>query len=246
MNQTQFSKFSFDTVLVLLESSDRFPVDFDAAWQWLGYHRKDAAKEKLTRNFERDFDYSAIWRSVAHSSGFTASKTEVIMLSIDCFKQLGMMAGTEKGKQVRRYFLECERQLKETLVDDSIMLKVLEHRLVSRFERPFVAIEDRLQQLENQLNSRGKLKLAALPTDKKYLYTSTRRISQCQLILDFLEQQRGEKFGADGLAQRLNIPSSSARRVLLIAYRRGLIDREFNPKYNHQKKGVPEYFYFVL
>lgn len=95
MNQTQFSKFSFDTVLVLLESSDRFPVDFDAAWQWLGYHRKDAAKEKLTRNFERDFDYSAIWRSVAHSSGFTASKTEVIMLSIDCFNYYAVSPPSE-------------------------------------------------------------------------------------------------------------------------------------------------------
>jgi hypothetical protein len=31
---------------------------------------------------------------------------------IDCFKSLGMMAGTEKGKLIRRYFLEYERALK--------------------------------------------------------------------------------------------------------------------------------------
>jgi len=37
------------------------------------------------------------------------SNREDIRLTCDCFKQWGMMAGTEKGKQIRLYFIECER-----------------------------------------------------------------------------------------------------------------------------------------
>ncbi|HCF26952.1 MAG TPA: hypothetical protein DEV81_07025, partial [Cyanobacteria bacterium UBA11049] len=224
-----------------------------AAWQWLGYSRKDKAKEALVNNFERELDYTSEFSTLKWKTPQGGRPSEFIHLTIDCFKAFCMMAGTEKGKEVRRYFLECERQLKEVLSDEPIMLKVLEHRLAARFEQRFIAIEQRLDRLETQINSRGKSKLASLPANKKYLYTSTRSIPQTstesipqwQLILNFLEQQRGQKFGAEELSQLLNIRFSSTRRVLLIAYRQGLIVRETNPKCNHQKKGVPEYFYYV-
>lgn len=101
--------FSIELAKSLIESAEEFPIDFEKAWVWLGYTRKDSAKEKLTRNFDKNLDYSAKWRSVAHSNGSTASRVEQIMLTIDCFKFLGMMAGTDQGKQIRKYFLECEK-----------------------------------------------------------------------------------------------------------------------------------------
>lgn len=248
MNQVQ-SEFSFGTALALLESSDRFPVDFDTAWQWLGYHRKDAAKEKLTRNFERGFDYSVDWRSVAHSNGYRASRTEIIMLSTDCFKQLGMMAGTEKGKQVRRYFLECERKLKQMLTDDpmlnndSTLLRVLEHRVTARFEQRFAAIEQRLEHLESQLNRRSKPKLAGMSTNDKYLYSIAPSVPEWRLIFDFLEGHKQERFSAQELAQMLSMSYNSIRRLLPAMCRQGLARREFNTEFNSKHKGVSKYFY---
>lgn len=41
--------------------------------------------------------------------------SEQLYLTVDCFKQLCMMANTEKGREVRKYFLECERKLKDVL-----------------------------------------------------------------------------------------------------------------------------------
>lgn len=43
-----------------------------------------------------------------------------ILLTIDCLKYWGMMCGTEKGKQIRKYFLECEKiaKQKEVLPQD--------------------------------------------------------------------------------------------------------------------------------
>ena len=101
--------FNADTALSLLNAQDDFPVDFDDAWEWIGYSTKQAAKKKLTRNFIVGTDYLSKWMSVAHSNGSTASRTEKIYLTIDAFKSLGMMAGTAKGREIRKYFLECER-----------------------------------------------------------------------------------------------------------------------------------------
>jgi len=107
--------FSIELAKSLIDCGEEFPIDFDLAWQWIGYTRKDSAKEKLIRNFEKDLDYSAIWRSVAHSNGSTASRTEQIFLTIDTFKAFGMMAGTSKGKEVRKYFLKCEKIEKQAI-----------------------------------------------------------------------------------------------------------------------------------
>ncbi len=103
-------EFSHELALALVQSTERFPVDFDTAWKWIGYSTKQKAKNKLTNNFELSIDYhiNQTVKLVKRSQG-GGSEIENIRLNIDCFKSLGMMAGTTKGKEVRRYFLECER-----------------------------------------------------------------------------------------------------------------------------------------
>lgn len=101
-------QLSLEIVRVLIESEEEFPVDLDDAWSWLGFRRKEAAKKLLFESFERDLDFS---QKAGKATGGRPS--EVFMLTVDCFKSLGMMAGTPKGKEIRKYFLECERQLKE-------------------------------------------------------------------------------------------------------------------------------------
>lgn len=102
--------FSKDLAQQLFDSEQVFVVDFDLAWVWLGYATKASAKRKLSRNLIEGKDYSTDWLNVAHSNGLSASKVERIMLTVDAFKALGMMAGTEQGKKIREYFLDCERQ----------------------------------------------------------------------------------------------------------------------------------------
>jgi len=95
----------------LIESNNPFPVDFDQAWDWIGYSRKDAAKKKLTNNFIEGVDFSIEWRKTPGSG----RPSEFISLTIDCFKSLAMMAGTGKGREVREHFLSCERSLKSAI-----------------------------------------------------------------------------------------------------------------------------------
>jgi phage anti-repressor protein len=100
-----------ETIFGLLTSTDDFPVDFDDAWGWIGYSRKDVAKSSLiSAGFFAGTDFR-ISRNITGNSG-RGRNPDSIRLTIDCFKSFAMMAGTEKGKEVRAYFLDCEKQLK--------------------------------------------------------------------------------------------------------------------------------------
>jgi phage anti-repressor protein len=101
--------FNQELAIALYECSDDFPVNLDDAWQWLGYSSKQKAKDKLVRNFEKEFDFRITQMVETKPDGRFSHRYEKIELSIDCFKSLGMMAGTAQGKAIRKYFLECER-----------------------------------------------------------------------------------------------------------------------------------------
>lgn len=100
----------------IVESDKEFAVAFDEAWQWLEYSSKGNAKRTLTANFVEGIDYSSLITIEKREIG--ATRVEEIYLTKDCFKQLAMLSGTEKGKAVRLYYLECEKQLKSVLSGD--------------------------------------------------------------------------------------------------------------------------------
>jgi len=94
--------------LLQLQETVEFPVNFDMAWQWLDYTRKDNAKESfLNQGFEEGFDFSSFNRK---STGGRPS--ESYNLTIDCFKMWGMGTRTDIGLKIKRYFVECEKRLK--------------------------------------------------------------------------------------------------------------------------------------
>lgn len=97
-----------EAIFGLLKSTDDFVVDLDDAWKWIGWREKRDAKDVLIRNFEEGVDFSGF--GTKSPSGGRPS--EWILLTIDCFKSLAMMAGTSQGKAVRKHFLDCEKQLK--------------------------------------------------------------------------------------------------------------------------------------
>jgi phage anti-repressor protein len=105
---------SKELALDLINSQEEFPVDFDKAWVWLGYTSKQRAKDKLTRNFQKGLDwvFSHVVLNSAEQGSQGGRPRENIGLTLDCFKCLAMMAGTQRGREIRQYFLDCEKQLK--------------------------------------------------------------------------------------------------------------------------------------
>ena len=70
-------------------------------------------KEKLNI-FTQDIDYIVFNNFVKDDTAF-GGKRKIIeyYFPIDIAKQICMMENTEKGREVRKYFIECEKRLKE-------------------------------------------------------------------------------------------------------------------------------------
>ncbi len=109
---TMINDFSIELATSFIQSTEPYPVDFDRLWVWAGYSSKQKAKRKLSSTLKKDLDYSTIWVNVRHSKGSGSSSTEQIYLTVDAAKMFAMMAATEKGQEVREYFLNCEKVVK--------------------------------------------------------------------------------------------------------------------------------------
>jgi phage anti-repressor protein len=154
--------FDLSTANLLLDSSEQFPVDFDRAWQWLGFARKDPAKTSLLNSgFNEGVDYTISLHNNMEADNHAAlsiqqkgsrSKREAIWLTIDCFKTWGMMARSEQGKKVREYFLECERIAKaksSSKTSNEALLEAVQ-KLVEQ-DRRLTVVEERSTQTENRI-----------------------------------------------------------------------------------------------
>lgn len=112
--------FSQELAQQLFDSSEDHPVRFDLGWQWLEYSRKDSAKRFfMSCGFVEGVDYR-LHNCVESAPSGGLTHREDIYLSCECFKQWAMMSGTPKGKEVRMYFLECERIAKQAIKQSQV------------------------------------------------------------------------------------------------------------------------------
>ena len=119
--------FDQNIALTLLKLDSEFPVNFDLAWQWLEFTTKGNGKSSLIEcGFEEGEDFRIIMEN--HNNSNIHSKTssrgrkiEKIWLTIDCFKSWAMMCRNNKGKQIRKYFLQCERNLKQAIEQNAVI-----------------------------------------------------------------------------------------------------------------------------
>ncbi|MFA9202053.1 MAG: hypothetical protein ACEQSC_00680 [Candidatus Nanopelagicaceae bacterium] len=107
---TNLTIFDQDKANELFNSTKAFPINFDDAWRWLEYSKKDKAKDYLIANLEEGIDF-LLERELGSLA--VPRPSEQISLSIEGFKNWAMMSKTATGKQVRKYFIECERIAKQ-------------------------------------------------------------------------------------------------------------------------------------
>lgn len=162
-------------------------------WEELESKRKyaDWIKDKIESNFfTQNIDYTVFHNFVKDDTAFGGKRKAIdYFISIDMAKELCMLENTEKGREVRKYFIECERRLKETNKPMSIeemtktVLKYYEEKtkeLESKIEedKPKVEFFDKfsnaeglatIQQISKVLNM-GSNSLFSLLRDKKILF----------------------------------------------------------------------------
>lgn len=103
------NELPINVIAEIIQSKAPYPVSLEQAWVWIGYAEKRNALNALKSNFIEGLDFSYN-RTQNPDRG---RPSDQYLLTIDCFKCLAMMASTEKGKEVRQYFLRCERSMIE-------------------------------------------------------------------------------------------------------------------------------------
>lgn len=92
-----------------------YVVDLDKIYEQLGFSRKDHCKRVIEKNFTEGNDYKITVPQIG--DGRFAS--EKIMLNIDTFKNLCMLARTEEAKQIRKYYIKLEN-INNKIIKNSI------------------------------------------------------------------------------------------------------------------------------
>lgn len=185
------TNFNIDVARSLYDSPEPFPVNFEDAWRWLGYSRKDNAKANFLKcGFVKALDYE-VFRGIQENL-VGGRPSEEICLTIECLKQWGMMCGTDKGREVRLYFLECEKIAKSvsTPKTTSEMLLLYAQQLVEQEKRQ-KQLEDGLDWVKaevaaiNQRAIDAEIALKELPPATKPVPVKTSRANLNKLIREY-------------------------------------------------------------
>lgn len=107
----------------------------------------DWAARMLGYGFTENVDYQAVTVFIPHQNGIGGTSKKDLVLTMDCAKEISMIQRTEKGKQARQYFLECERKANNpvaglTKIDLAKMLIESEEQRISAEQKLEVATQE--------------------------------------------------------------------------------------------------------
>ena len=77
-----------------------FPINLENVYSMIGFANKSNAMKTIKNNFTENEDFKITVIPKDHGK-FTEN---IVMLNIDTFKNLCMLAKTQKGKEIRKYF----------------------------------------------------------------------------------------------------------------------------------------------
>jgi anti-repressor protein len=134
--------FTMETANTLFSSSNDFPVDFNAAFVWLEYTRKDNAfKAFLDCKFTENTHY------IVKTQNVNGKQEKLYFLTLECFKHWGMMSRTDAGVTIRDYFIECERISRSKFTEDLNSIEKF-----GNFAKAW-ELKKKIEELEKQLTS---------------------------------------------------------------------------------------------
>jgi phage anti-repressor protein len=131
---------SFQAYLQYSDDDTAFVINLDDIWEWVGFSKKDKAKDLLIKHFIENIQYRILLPDLREQNSSDDKRgghnKENIMLTVNTFKKFCMKASTKRADQVCDYYLKME----------NIMQKYLKEQL-EKFQADRVAIESRNNQL---------------------------------------------------------------------------------------------------
>jgi len=125
----------------------QYPVDLDIAWQLAGYKKKQDGVISVQNNLIEGVDF--LRTTVKNPSGKGRSIIQIKM-SCDGLKQFCLLARTDQGRQIRQYFIECEKNWKTTQqVFPQVAQSIEDIRIEKQIELERVRLANNQTILEN-------------------------------------------------------------------------------------------------
>jgi anti-repressor protein len=81
------------------------------------------SKEDNKYGFEDGVDFTSVLTSTVVNNG-AKRELDDYAITIDMAKEISMITGTEKGKEARKYFINCENKLKEVNLKANLLLSI--------------------------------------------------------------------------------------------------------------------------
>jgi hypothetical protein len=171
--------------------TDDYPIDLDNVYSMIGFANKENAKRTLVNNFKVGHDYKihvgeevnparpkGRTDGLLHNSEWKGKQT--VLLNTDTFKDLCMISRTEKGKEIRKYYLKLE-SISNSLVKDII------------------------DDLNNKLIQNSKETAVKIKMDRHKLLIDKFRYKKCVYIAEVTRDNMLIKIGSSkNIAERIN------------------------------------------
>ena len=167
MTETDEELFMTSYYLYLQYGKDNtaFVVDFDMVWKEIQFSRKADAKQLLIKKFKEHIDYkiTATEYAVAVLEGGQkqngGQNKETILLTVDCFKNFCMLAGTPKSKEIRKYYIKME----------IIMHQYTENQL-EKYQMKTIELQQNLKQSQIETSMKRSEVLIEMSKNKNLVY----------------------------------------------------------------------------
>ena len=138
-----------------------YPINLENVFKMIGFANKGNAMKTIKTNFTKDEDYKTSFLPKEKSS-WGGSGSEQIMLNVDTFKNLCMLAKTEKGREIRKYYVKLENVYNHLVNEDRIEYENKTKQLENENKQLENALEQqqiKLEQTQKQLENSSKLKI---------------------------------------------------------------------------------------
>ena len=109
----------------------------------------------MERQFQYGFEENVDYLGCKVFNTLAKQEVQEYYLSLDCAKEISMIQKSDKGKQARKYFIECEKKLTQPKPMTQIELIALIANQMAEQERKSLELDNRLQvveQKQQQLN----------------------------------------------------------------------------------------------
>ena len=104
----------------------------------------------MERQFQYGFEENVDYLGCKVFNTLAKQEVQEYYLSLDCAKEISMIQKSEKGKQARKYFIECEKKLTQPKPMTQIELIVFIANQMAEQERKSLELDNRLQVVEQK------------------------------------------------------------------------------------------------